>query len=152
MKKLVIYTSFSFMLDSFDLALREKFRDIHLHIITFRDHPIRVLEQIKREAQVKVPSADIVIGPPWMVLDLQLHGLLRPYESPEFDAYPDGFYDPGGAWCGMALSPVGIAYNTLLVSPDGVPQTLDDAVDMRWSGKLAVHSITQNSEGRMGLA
>ncbi len=87
-----------------------------------------------------------------MVLDLQLHGLLRPYESLEFDAYPDGFYDPCGAWCGMARSPVRIAYNTLLVSPDGVPQILDDAVDMRWSGKLAVHSITQNREVRMGFA
>jgi len=152
MKKLVIYTSFSFMLDSFDLALREKFKDVHFHIITFRDHPERVLQHIKREAQVNAPSADIVIGPHWMVLDLQLHGLLRPYESPEFDAYPEGFYDPRGAWCGMALSPVGIAYNTSLVSPNAAPKTLDEAVDVRWCGKLAVHSITQNSEGRMGLA
>lgn len=152
MRKLVVYTSFSFLLDTFDLALRERYRDDHFHIITFRDHPQRVLQHIKKEVEVGVPTADIVIGPHWLVLDLQLNGLLRPYYSQEFDAYPKRFYDPKGAWAAMALSPVGLAYNTDLVRDVEAPSSLEDSISERWRGKLAVHSIVENSEGRMGLA
>lgn len=152
MNRLTIYTSFSFLLDSFDLAVRQKYKDHHFHIVTFRDHPARLLEQITKEAKVGVPTADLVIAPHWMVLDLQVRGLLRKYDSPEFDAFPEGFYDPSGAWAAMALSPVGMTYNTDLVAEAASPKTLDDAIDQRWKEKVAVHSIVQNIEGRMGLA
>lgn len=152
MNSLTIYTSFSFLLDSFDLALRQKYKDYHFHIVTFRDHPARLLEQITKEAKVGVPTADLVIAPHWMTLDLQVRGLLRKYNSSEFDAYSKEFYDPKGAWAAMALSPVGLAYNTELVSEEESPKTIEQVLDDKWRNKLAVHSIIQNIEGRMGLA
>ncbi|MCS4538256.1 MAG: ABC transporter substrate-binding protein [Thaumarchaeota archaeon] len=152
MNRLTIYTSFSFLLDSFDLALRQKYKDFHFHIVTFRDHPARLLEQITKEAKVGVPTADIIIGPHWMVLDLQVRGLLRKYGSSELDAYQKGFYDEKGTWAAMALSPVGFAYNTELVNDAVSPKTLEQVLDEKWRNKLAVHSIVQNIEGRMGLA
>ncbi len=151
MTKLVVYTSFSFILDTFDISLRAKFADEHFHLITFRDHPKMVFEHIKKETEAGERSADIVIGPHWMILNLQLSGLLRPYDSPEYEAYPKEFYDPKGSWCAMALSPVGIAYNTDLVSEKEAPNTLSEALDEKWRGKLAAHEITNNVEGQMGL-
>ncbi len=151
MERLTIYTSFSFLLDSFDLALREKYRDEHFHIVTFRDHPARLLEKITQDVKAGIPTADVIIAPHWMVLDLQVRGLLGAYDSPEFDAYGKEFYDKDG-WAAMALSPVGIAYNTNLVNGTSSPKTLEEAVNGTWKGKLAVHSIIQNIEGRMGLA
>jgi len=152
MNRLTIYTSFSFLLDSFDLALRQKYKDYHFHIVTFRDHPARLLEQITKEAKVGVPTADLVIAPHWMTLDLQVRGLLRKYDSSEFGAFSKEFYDPKGAWAAMALSPVGLAYNTELVSEEESPKTIEQVLDDKWRNKLAVHSIIQNIEGRMGLA
>lgn len=151
MNRMTIYTSFSFLLDSFDLALREKYKDDHFHIVTFRDHPARLLEKIAEEVQDGVPSADLVITPHWMVLDLQARGLLRSYNSKEFEAYPKEFYDANG-WGAMALSPVGMTYNTELVAESDSPKTLDQALEQKWIGKVAVHSILENIEGRMGLA
>ncbi|MFQ6135199.1 MAG: ABC transporter substrate-binding protein, partial [Nitrososphaerales archaeon] len=146
-----VYTSFSFILDTFDISLRAQYADEHFHLITFRDHPKMVYERIKNEVESGSRSADIVIGPHWMILNLQLNGLLRPYESPEFEAYPKEFCDPKGAWCAMALSPVGLAYNTNLISEEEAPKTLSDALDEKWRGKLAAHEITDNVEGQMGL-
>ena len=151
MGKVAVYTSFSFMLDTFDLSFRAKYPDDHLHLVTFRDHPKKVFERIKKEVESGESSADIVIGPHWMILNLQLAGLLKPYDSPEFEHYKREFYDPKGAWCAMALSPVGLAYNTDLVKEGDAPLTLFDAVDQRWKGKLAFHEIVENNEGQMGL-
>lgn len=152
MNRLTIYTSFSFLLDSFDLALRQRYKDDHFHIVTFRDHPQRLLEHITKEAKVGIPTADLIIAPHWMVLDLQARGLLRKYRSSEFDNYPKEFYDPDGAWAAMALSPVGFTYNTDLVRDGDAPKNLDQLVEEKWKEKVAIHSILHNVEGRMGLA
>ncbi len=151
MARLVVYTSFSFLLDSFDVSLRARYPEDHFHLVTFRDHPKRVFEKIQEETEAGMETADIVLGPHWMILNLQRAGLLRAYESPMFSQYPSEFYDPKGAWCATALSPVGMAYNTNLVTGADVPRTLYDATDPKWSGKLAVHEITDNAEGQMGL-
>ena len=151
MTKLVVCTSFSFILDTFDIALRAKYADEHFHLITFRDHPKMVFERIKNEVESKGHSADIVIGPHWMILNLQVAGLLRSHESPEFDIYPRNLCSPKDGWCAMALSPVGLAYNTELVSEKEAPNSLAEAVDEKWRGKLAAHEIIHNTEGQMGL-
>jgi ABC-type Fe3+ transport system substrate-binding protein len=151
MGKVTVYTSFSFMLDTFDLSFRAMYPDDHLHLVTFRDHPKKVFERIKEEVESGESSADIVIGPHWMILNLQRSGLLKPYDSPEFAEYKQEFYDAKGAWCAMALSPVGLAYNINHVSDDEAPTTLFGAVDEKWKGKLAFHEIVDNNEGQMGL-
>jgi len=151
MSRLVVYTSFSFLLDTFDVSLRSKYPEDHFHLVTFRDHPKRVFEKIKEETEAGVETADIVLSPHWMILNLQRAGLLRAYDSPGFAQYPAEFFDSTGAWCATALSPVGMAYNTNLVTGTDAPRSLNEATDMKWSGKLAVHEITNNAEGQMGL-
>jgi len=151
MAKVRVYTSFSFMLDTFDVSLRARYPDDHLHLITFRDHPKMVYERIVREVEETGHSADIVIAPHWMVMNLYLKGLLRSYYSPEFSAYPERYFDAEAGWCGMALSPVGMVYNTAHLTENTAPSTLQEATDEKWSGKLAIHEITKNKEGQMGL-
>jgi ABC-type Fe3+ transport system substrate-binding protein len=151
MAKVRVYTSFSFMLDTFDVSMRSKYPDDHLHLITFRDHPKMVYDRIVKEVEETGHSADIVIAPHWMVMNLYLKGLLRGYHSPEFSAYPENYYDERAGWCGMALSPVGMVYNTEMVDEKSAPDALAEVTDEKWSGKLAVHEITENKEGQMGL-
>lgn len=151
MAKVKVYTSFSFMLDTFDVSLRARYPDDHLHLITFRDHPKMVFERIVNEVKETGHSADIVIAPHWMVMNLQLAGLLRSYHSPEFSAYPERYFDGDAGWCGMALSPVGMVYNTQKLDDRTAPSTLAEATEEKWSGKLAIHEITENKEGQMGL-
>lgn len=151
MAKIRVYTSFSFMLDTFDVSLRSKYPDDHLHLITFRDHPKMVYERIKTEVEETGHSADVVIAPHWMVLNLQLAGLLRSYQSPEFTAFPKQYYDAQAGWCGMALSPVGMVYNTDRVTEGDAPAGVWELLGDKWKGKLSTHEITENKEGQMGL-
>ncbi len=151
MAKVRVYTSFSFMLDTFDVSLRAKYPDEHLHLITFRDHPKMVFERIVREVEETGHSADIVIAPHWMVMNLHLKGLLRGYHSPEFSAYPERYFDADAGWCGMALSPVGMVYNTRMMDEASAPSELEEVAAERWNGKLAIHEVTENKEGQMGL-
>ncbi|HZW84747.1 MAG TPA: ABC transporter substrate-binding protein [Nitrososphaerales archaeon] len=151
MAKVKVYTSFSFMLDTFDVSLRARYPDDHLHLITFRDHPKMVYERIVNEVRDTGHSADIVIAPHWLVMNLQLQGLLREYQSPEFSAYPERYFDSKAGWCGMALSPVGMVYNTSKLDEKTAPSGLAEATEKKWSGKLAIHEITENKEGQMGL-
>jgi ABC-type Fe3+ transport system substrate-binding protein len=151
MAKVKVYTSFSFMLDTFDVSLRSRYPDDHLHLITFRDHPKMVYERIVNEVEQTGHSADIVIAPHWMVMNLQMKGLLRAYHSPEFAYYPENYYDAAAGWCGMALSPVGMVYNTERFDEHSAPAQLDEVTDEKWRGKLAIHEVTENKEGQMGL-
>ena len=50
----------------------------------------------------------------------------------------------------MAHSPVGIASNTDLISDKEAPNTLNEALDGRWRGKIAVHEMTDHSQGQIG--
>jgi len=109
------------------------------------------MARIKSEVRQGLPSADIVIGPHWMILGLEQSGLLTPYESPEFATYKPGFYNTTGAWCAMALSPVGLAYNANFLTDGSAPAALDEVADSRWKGKLAMHELVSNREGQMGL-
>jgi ABC-type Fe3+ transport system substrate-binding protein len=149
--KVKVYTSFSFMLDTFDVSFRAQYPDEHLHLITFRDHPKMVFDRIVREVEETGHSADIVIAPHWMVMNLHLKGLLRGYYSPEFAAYPEAYFDAKAGWCGMALSPVGMVYNTEKLNEKSAPSGLGQATGGDWTGKLAIHEITENKEGQMGL-
>ncbi|MDG6915881.1 MAG: ABC transporter substrate-binding protein [Nitrososphaerota archaeon] len=151
MAKIRVYTSFSFLLDTFDVSLRSKYPDDHLHLITFRDHPKMVFERIRREVAEEGHSADVLIAPHWMVMNLQLGGYLRSYESPELAGYRPEYYDAKAGWCGMALSPVGMAYNTQRVKGADIPNGLWDLVGGKWKNRLAVHEIVDNKEGQMGL-
>jgi ABC-type Fe3+ transport system substrate-binding protein len=151
MAKIRVYTSFSFMLDTFDVSLRSKYPEDHLHLITFRDHPKMVYERIVKEVKEEGHSADVIIGPHWMVMNLLMNGYLRAYESPEFSQYKPEYFDAKAGWCGMALSPVGMCYNSDRVKESEAPAGLWDLVGGKWKNKLAVHEITENKEGQMGL-
>jgi ABC-type Fe3+ transport system substrate-binding protein len=98
------------MIDQNPMPDMAKYPEDHFHLVTFRDHPKRVFEKIKEETEAGMETADIVLGPHWMILNLQRAGLLRAYDSPAFEQYPAEFFDPRGAWCATALSPVGMAY------------------------------------------
>ena len=150
MSELVVYTSFSFILDTFDISMRARYPDEHFHLVTHRDHGQTITKLIEKEVKAGERTADIVILPHWAVLNLQLKGLLKPYESPEYEGYRKEFYDPKGAWCAMALSPIGIMSNTNLINDEEAPKTLGEALDGRWRGKLAIHEVTDNSQGQMG--
>jgi iron(III) transport system substrate-binding protein len=65
-------------------------------------------------------------------------GVMQAYKSPEFAAYPPGSLDPKGFFAPVRESYVGLGYNTRLLTRAEVPKQLDDLMDPRWKGQMAI--------------
>lgn len=73
-------------------------------------------------------------------------GYIARYESPEDANYDDQWKSsPQGYWTRTYVSLVGVMYNTNLVPEDARPTSLDDILDPRWKGRLAIVSPFLNS-------
>jgi iron(III) transport system substrate-binding protein len=69
-------------------------------------------------------------------------GLLQPYQSPQLAEIRAEAIEPGRHWAIDYESYVSLGYNTKLVSDAEAPKTLDDLLDPKWKGRMAVASAT----------
>ena len=62
--------------------------------------------------------------------------------APERKSLREGFFDKEGYYNGIFSTPLVFAFNTNLVAPKDAPRTIEDLLQPKWKGKLA---IDQNS-------
>ena len=67
-------------------------------------------------------------------------GLFQAYDSPERRAFADDFKDKQGLWTSAYHSAGVISYNTNVVKPNEVPQSIDDLLLPKWKGKMLMDS------------
>jgi iron(III) transport system substrate-binding protein len=60
------------------------------------------------------------------------------YRTPYRQALKDGFYDQEGYFNGIWASVLVFLYNTKLVARDQVPRSLEDLLQPKWKGKIAM--------------
>ena len=80
------------------------------------------------------------------VLDLTTGGLrlmrdadaLQPYYSPEMEMTRPEAMEPNKHWVFDYESYLSLGYNTKAISDKDAPQTMDDLLDPKWKGKMAV--------------
>jgi iron(III) transport system substrate-binding protein len=65
-------------------------------------------------------------------------GLLLAYDSPELAAFRPDAVEPGHHWALDYESYLSLGYNTNLIADADAPKTLDDLLDPKWQGKMAV--------------
>ncbi len=65
-------------------------------------------------------------------------GLLAPYRSREWDAYPDRMKDSGFLWTGFAGRARVLIVNTRLVEPKDIPRSIFELTQPRWKGKVTM--------------
>ncbi|MCP4080393.1 MAG: extracellular solute-binding protein [Planctomycetaceae bacterium] len=71
-------------------------------------------------------------------LVLKEKGVLAPYHSPSAKDIPDQFKDQNGYWTGFAARARVLIYNTELLKPDQVPQSIFELTQPHWKGKVAL--------------
>jgi iron(III) transport system substrate-binding protein len=67
---------------------------------------------------------------------------LQPYKSPEIAAYKKDALEPKGHWVLDYESYLSLGYNTKAVSDAEAPTSLDDLLNPKWAGKMAVPGTT----------
>lgn len=77
--------------------------------------------------------------------NLRQLGLLEPYNSPNAAGVPAEFKAPDGSWTGVIGRSRNIIYNTELVEPADVPDSIYDLTDPKYKNKVAIASIEEGS-------
>ncbi len=135
--KLMIYTSLN--ADEFDVVLKDfsaKYPDIKVEF--YRGDSESVTQKGLTEFRAKAYLADILETNDVNITQLDSEGVLGQYVSPEAAAYPAGAKDPNGTYVAARLNLLVIAYNTQLVKKEDAPKKLEDLLDPKWSGKIAL--------------
>ncbi len=147
--QLVIYAALPGVLNSLISSFRGKYKEENFHITYLSGHPVPIAEKIRAENRAGINFADVVILPQYALMQLEIEGFLKKYDSPELSMYPSSYYDHGGA--AFALEPTGLMYSTKLVQENELPKTLDDLADKKWRGTVAMQSVTRKVEGLLGI-
>ena len=90
-------------------------------------------------AEAKAPAADVFWSNEiFHTVRLARDGLLAPYAGAEAAGWPQHLKDPRGLWHGFALRARVIAYHTDRVKADEAPRRLEDLLDAKWKGRIAM--------------
>ncbi len=99
----------------------------------------KVMTKIATEAQAGHVDADILwVGDPTSYIAFKEQGILQQYSSPEAEAIDKTFIDPDGYYTAARMMNMGIAYNTLKVTPEEAPKTWYDFCDEKWSDQIVM--------------
>lgn len=115
---------------------REKYPFIRLEV--FRAAAPDITRRILEEYKAKKPVADTIELNDGGTAIMREAGALQPLYSPEMRAFAEGAVEPGRQWVSSYESYKGLGFNTKYVSPDEAPKTLDDLLDPKWKGKMAL--------------
>ena len=94
----------------------------------------RILEEYKANRYV-ADAIDLSIGG---LIPMQKAGILQGYWSPELANVKKEAIEPSNFWTIGYESYISLGYNTKQVSEADVPKTLDDLLDPKWKGKMAL--------------
>ena len=98
-----------------------------------------LVQRIRAEA--KAPVADVFwSGEIFRTIALAQEGMLAPYDEPNGPAasIPPRYRDGNRLWHGFALRARAIAYSTQRVKKEDVPRRLEDLLDPKWKGRIAM--------------
>ena len=98
----------------------------------------RVLEEYKA-GRYAVDSVEMTTGGLHAMRDA---GYLQPFTSPQMAAYRPEAIEAGRHWVFDFESYASVGWNTKLLKDSETPKTLDDLLDPKWKGKMAVPGST----------
>lgn len=90
-------------------------------------------------AEKKRPRADVFWNSETgRTVVLKRAGVLTPYRSPQAAHIPAEFKDPQGYWTGFAARCRILIYNTQILRPVDLPDSIFDLTQPQWRGKIAL--------------
>ena len=102
-----------------------------------------IVLRVTNEAKAGAVQADMFDGTSG-IAPLKKAGVLDRYVPDSAKNLPKEYIDPAGYWVAASLYIECFGYNTDLVPKDGQPKSLDDLLDPKWKGKLAISSSSSS--------
>ncbi len=102
----------------------------------------------KLRSEASKPAADVFWSNEiFYMIRLAEEGLFAPYESEETKNWPEIYRDKSKLWYGFGLRARAIAYNSNKVKAEDAPKTLEDCLDSKWKGRIAMASPESGTTG-----
>ncbi|HLQ21509.1 MAG TPA: extracellular solute-binding protein [Nitrososphaerales archaeon] len=114
------------------------------------DHPFQLRDRIRRERENGMRTADVVLVPHYMALQLREEGVLARHHSAELDSYPREFRDASHQWFAIGVTFMSMAYNSKQLGEKDLPESLDDLSSGKMKGQLGMQSLTASKAGNLG--
>jgi len=109
-----------------------------INIEYWRADATKVIDRVLTEWRAGKPGFDVVIGARGPLALAKADGVYAKFNPAVASKFPAKFKDKDGQLIAWRITPVGILYNTELVKASDVPKSLDDLLDARWQGKIAM--------------
>jgi ABC-type Fe3+ transport system substrate-binding protein len=147
----VIYASLGLRSGTSDLlwAFRKK-NTLEEFPVYLDDHPFQVRGRIREEMKNGMRTADIVMVPHYVALQMHEEGLFTPHDAKDIGAYPQKFYDKKLNWFAVGVTFMTMAYNPKRLAAKDLPESLDEIASPRWKGRLGMQSLTSSKFGNIG--
>jgi len=120
---------------------------------SYRAAGAELVVRLEEEAKARRNIADTIETTEGSLIFLRDEKLLRPYDSPHLDRYPEDGKERADKnlvyWALARESYIGFAYNKTLVSKDAVPKNFDGMLHPQLKGKMGI-SIGQTSDKIIG--
>ena len=120
---------------------------------SYRAAGAELVTRLQEEGRARRNIADTIETTEGSLIFLRDEKLLRPYDSPHLDRYPEDGKERADKntvyWALARESYIGLTYNKTLVSKDAVPKNFDGLLHPELKGKMGI-SIGQTSDKIIG--
>ena len=141
--QITFYTSNTWVAGPVSREFEKRYPFLKVHV--WRSDSRSLLKRLTEEHAAGRYLADVVETSPEYVTILIRSGLLQEHFSPELSAYDDDAKVKGKAgvlaWTNREIY-ISLAYNTKLIPAAEAPKTLNDYLDPKWKGKMAIAGTT----------
>lgn len=150
-ERVIIYASLGLRSGTSDLlwAFRKK-NTLEEFPVYLDDHPFQVHQKIKEEMRHGMRTADIVLVPHYVALQMHSEGLFTEHEARGIGAYPKSFYDPALKWFAAGVTFMTMAHNPETLPSRDLPGSLEEIASPKWAGALGMQSLTSSRFGNIG--
>jgi iron(III) transport system substrate-binding protein len=150
-ERVIIYASLGLRSGTSDLlwAFRKK-NTLEEFPVYLDDHPFQVHDRIREEMKHGMRTADIVMVPHYVALQMDAEGLFTPHDAKDIGAYPRKFYDKKLNWFAAGVTFMTMAHNPNRLPAKDLPESIEEIASPRWKGKLGMQSLTSSKFGNIG--
>ncbi|HLE04931.1 MAG TPA: extracellular solute-binding protein, partial [Anaerolineales bacterium] len=111
----------------------------------WRADATKVIDRALTEWRTGRPGFDVVTGTRGGLILLKQEGVFAKHLPAAAESFPVKFRDKDGQLTAWRVTSVGVLYNTELVGSGEIPRSLDDLLDAKWQGKIAIPNPSQHS-------
>ena len=141
--KLVIYgTIIPPIMNVIQKGFEEKYG---IQIDYWRADATKVVDRALTEWRIGKPNFDLVTSARGGIALLKQENVFAKYVPATLQSVPPRFRDKDGQLTPWRTTPIGVLYNTDLVKSEETPKNLDDLLNPKWQGKIAIPDPSQHT-------